>query len=252
VSAAQVLLLAAFNLMVVQSNRMLSWYAPVYAIVLVPHLEEIRARASERLSAWRRRYSGEPGLLSAIGRPTWRWGGVCLLFLWAAFVFSPLSRPALGGQGRSEAQVLGSDKPIALAEHLRDERPEGIVYIPQVWSDFLVWAGPPGLKPMVTSNIHLVPATVWRDYLSVHEGLAGWLRVTNIYDIDHIVLARGEHRPQIGLLRRAENWRIAYEDAQAFLFERASSDAAGEQDGASDRSEIPAGSGSGVEPEGEG
>jgi hypothetical protein len=131
-----------------------------------------------------------------------------------------MSRPILGGRSRTPEQVFGSENPLALARHLRANPPAGLVFVPQAWSDFLVWAGPADLQPMVTSMIHLIPRRVWRDYMGVHNSVAAWPRVMDYYSIDTVVLDRGLHWPQISQMSRMSGWRMDYEDAKATVFVR--------------------------------
>lgn len=207
-----VLLLAAFSWAVVRANRFIGFYAPLFVWVLMPHLEELWRRRPRRET--KRPRLAVPGLTPRV------WLAFHLLLVWAVFALSPISRPLLGGVARPPERLLGDQTPIALAAHLRASPPEGLVYSPQVWADYLVWAGPPGLQPMVTSMIHLIPHRVWRDYLAVHNRIAGWPRVMDSYGIDRAIFSSGDHAGQIAQLRRASGWELEYEDELGAVFRR--------------------------------
>ena len=106
VAACEVLLLAVFTLAVCMRTRMVAWYAPVWIVVLAPHLKNVRdqiatafTRTAEKYHRW------------AYARSTRRamFGG---LAIWLAFAFSPTSQFVLGGPGRSPDQVYHSQHAV--------------------------------------------------------------------------------------------------------------------------------------------
>lgn len=209
--AAEALLLAVFGGLAIFGVRMLSWYAPVFALVVARHAGR---RGGERARAGSERASSALSPRVRIA--------VAALAVWVAFSLSPAGGAALGGAGRTPAQLYGPETPLALTLYLRTLRPAGLALAPQWWADWLVRHGPPGFRPMVGTNIHLIPPRVWQDYMRVQASLSGWIHVLDRYRIDTVVLDRARQEAQTGVLRRSAEWALVHEDPQAVVFARRS------------------------------
>jgi len=204
---AEALLLAVFGGLAVFGVRMLSWYAPVFALVLGRHAAR------------------HPGAAAVSPVPSSRSSprvriALAALAAWVAFTLSPAGGALLGGSGRTPAQLYGPETPLELTLYLRSRRPAGITLAPQWWADWLVRSGPPGFRPMVATNIHLIPARVWADYIRVQNSLSGWMNVLDRYRIDTVILDRARQEAQAGVLRRSDDWGLVHEDRQALVFAR--------------------------------
>jgi hypothetical protein len=217
VPIANMLMLAVFSYGVVTANRMIAWYAPLFAWGALPHLEEILGRT---LPGWRERLAGVTARLATRGLTHRVWLALSLLLLWATFALSPLSRPLFGRRPPTARELHGPRSPIELAQHLRRQPPRGLVWSPQEWSDFLTYAGPPGLRPMISSMIHLIPQTVWQDYLRIHHNTSGWPLVLDIYAIDTVVFDKTAAPGQTELLRRSPEWLPSWESESGVVFRR--------------------------------
>ncbi len=192
--AAEWVSLAVFGYLAANSIRMLGWYAPVFALVVAPHLQDVFAqlRCGELLG-WLTK--GDLSLASATGSPVhasqekpatgpaWKYPAICGLIVWVAFTFSGLSRPVLGGKPRSEELLYGQSTPYKLTEWLREHPPTGQLFTPQHWGDWLAWAGPPGLQPFATGNVHLAPRQLWLDYQQISGGAAQWQLLLDRYRV---------------------------------------------------------------------
>jgi hypothetical protein len=190
--------------------RFLTWYGPLFALAIAPLTGDL----------WRRWTVG--GSERRVGRRLTarvRWT-LAAVMVWIAFALSPQGNLLLAGEPRTPVQLYGAQTPLGATAYLRSRRPAGLVWAPQWWSDWLVRMGPPGLRPMVTSNIHLVPHRVWLDYMRVQEGHAGWAVVLDRYRIDVVVLDLVSQRMQAFALRSDPGWSLAFEDAQALVFLR--------------------------------
>jgi hypothetical protein len=184
--------------------------------VLLPHLQELGAR-------WRRRRAApvppaRPDTVEGLppGR-SWRFTLVAATVAWVAFALSPAGAPMVQGDRRTPDQLYGQTVPVAAAEYLRKHPPPGLVLSPQWWGDWLVQAGPPGLQPFVTSDIHAIPPSVWRDYLRFSEARPGWMEVLDRYLIETLVLDKREQTSHIQSMRKLSNWRVVFEDAMTFV-----------------------------------
>lgn len=249
---AEVLLLAVFGLAAIGGVRMLGWYAAVYVVALAPHIAEIFGRllpvappAPEMIEA------EEEGKVVLPPGHSFRYSLVALLLIWIAFALSPASQ-LIFNKSRTPEQLYGKETPVELIAYLNSaynagEVPGGIVFGPQWWGDWLareVHPPPPEplaaeiaaaqpaeqpaepalpawqYEPFVTSNIHLAPPQVWRDYLRVMAVRSGWDGVLDRYDIDTVVVDKKEQETFFGVLNRSEDWSRRYEDDLAAVFTR--------------------------------
>jgi hypothetical protein len=205
VPVAHALMLALFSVAAVSSVRMIVWYAPVFAVAVVPHAADL----------WRRWLPKGP-VEGYRPNPLWR-VAVWVLVGWIAFAVAPISSGLLGREPRRLERLLGPSTPVALTRHLRVHPPPGPVFHPQWWGD---WLAREGITPFITSNIHLVPPEVWRDYTQVASGLSGWQQIVDRHGIQTLILDRAEQGVLIAAAARSGRWQPAYEDSQAVMFVR--------------------------------
>lgn len=228
VPAADVLLLIVFGLSSAASVRMLTWYAPLATFVLLPHLMDLLGRfaplakirtgknlAGKTLADRKWGYVRQPLFVVSL-----KWTLACLLVVWTCFALSPAGTLMLGGQRRSRKQVLQSGTPLALTEHLRKHPPQGQVFNPQYWGDWLVEAGPPGLKVFATTMIHLVPGQVWRDYERIYQATPAWPTLLDRYAVTTVIVDKQSQAQLWPAIRASEKWGVLYEDEQAAVLVR--------------------------------
>lgn len=216
----EVILLAIFATAAVTQIRMLSWYAPIFALVVVPHLGDI----VQRLWPFREDHKISPATSQpapGVASTAWRYSLCCVLILWISFALSGLSQPILGGAPREPERLYGRYTPRGVTEFLRENPPQGQIWNPQWWGDWLAWDGPPGLQPFVTTMLHLTPREVWRGYMQIHNAQGGWGELLNRYRVTTIVVDK-ERQPLLApALRQSDGWILRYEDDLALVFERA-------------------------------
>lgn len=220
VPVAHGLLLGVFGYAVVSGIRMLSWYAPVYGLVIAPHLPGLWERAT---SAFRSSSSGVSRVTaSAPSAPSKGWFHLiaCCGIVWIAFAFSGLSRGVIGGKPRTPEQLYGSSNPQQLVEYLGKNPPRGLIFSPQSWGDWLVWQGPPGIQPFVTGNIHLAPPRVWQDYNQIASAAPNWPILIDRYRINTIVADKEHQEALVKQLRENRQWTLRYDDDDAAVFVR--------------------------------
>jgi hypothetical protein len=148
---------------------------------------------------------------------------ICLLFVWCGFALSTVSQPLLGGTPRSNDNLFSSDTPHGITKYLREHPPEGLVFAPQWWGDWISWDGPTGIQLFMTTNLHLTPRRVWRDYLTIGRGQAGWEQLLDKYNVQTLVVHNKLQTPLVRALRRSANWKKVYEDSLGMVLQRASS-----------------------------
>ena len=237
VRGAEVLMLLAFVFLTATTIRMIGWFAPLLTFALMPHFTDIwnRRRAGQlkrdgqlkrgvvtsgtSLDATERNSAKSSG--TSGGRPRFALTLVSLLIIWCAFALSPISRTVLGGKPRQRAQLLSRDTPLGVCEFLRENPPEGIVFAPQWWGDWIAW-DTDGVDVFMTTNIHLVPQAMWRDYMRVARGRVGWERALDRYRIKTLVAHKDMQKTLTRLVRRSPQWRIIFEDDKGLVAQRTS------------------------------
>ncbi len=222
--------LAGFGAAALAYAGLLAGVAPLLVYALLPSLAARRSndasfvepfrplRSSRLLAGWRER-------LEPLRRPSWRGVLLAAALAWAAFALSPVGAALLRREVRPREAVLSSSAPFALADHLRAQPPSGLTFLPAAWADWLVREGPRGaqtLRPFAGTRVETLPPLAWQDYLRVAGGAADWQRVLGRYGVRTAIFDRATQHGQIQSLRYDDDWRIAYEDDRALVFERIS------------------------------
>lgn len=233
-----VLMLVLFGLAAANQVRMIGWYGPVFGLAIAGPLASIGLAIQQRFA---RRRSEEPPVAetaetgaekpqAAVDDPhqptglDWVWLLVSILVVAGSVIATPLSdalfKATSKSKGRSVERLYGSDVPMRATLALRKSPPEGAIFNPQPWGDWLVQHGPPGIKVFVTSNIHLTPPSVWRDYLRISGAQAGWQAALERYRLETVVADREANAALVNGLRRSDQWQLRYEDPQCAIFSR--------------------------------
>ena len=220
VPVGEALMLGVFAYLAASKLRMIGWYGAVAAVFLAPHLADIWSRFARPIEL-------EPSVkertnpLELTMDRSWTYSLIALLMIWIAFSLSPMARPITGDEPRTPTQLYDSSTPLTAAAYLREHPPQTRVFNPQWWGDWLVWDGPENLQPFVTTNMHLIPESVWRDYRRVMIGAAGWDRTMSRYRMETAVLDKKRQARLVRTMKDNSNWQVAFEDEQAVILERA-------------------------------
>lgn len=194
--------------------RMAWWYAAVFGFVVTPHLAAIGRSFRETL-ACRRPNGDRPtrrGWLHWDARPGLGYTAMSLGLLWICFALSPAWKSLVGGHPRPPERLYAAGTPWKLTQHLRENPPQGQVFHPHWWGDWLIWDGPAGLRPFVTTNLHLVPPKVAIDYRIMRETRSGWENVMQRYGVRTVILDRHRQKTLLRFLSGADQWEQQYED----------------------------------------
>ncbi|GIX03937.1 MAG: hypothetical protein KatS3mg113_0943 [Planctomycetaceae bacterium] len=216
IAASDVLLLLLFNLAVCLRVRMIAWYGPVWMLVMAPHLADVvdRVRHWSGWAVWR---EGTQHLQVR----SFHTSLVTAFVVWVCFAFSPISKTLLGGKPRPERHLYHRDTPRLITEYLREHPPQGMVAAPQWWGDWLVLKGPKNIQVMVTTNtVHLVPRSVWKDYLAISAGVSGIERRLHHYRINTLVVDRHKQPDLFRVIQQMTDWEVVYEDSTGLIAER--------------------------------
>jgi hypothetical protein len=216
VRPAQALGLGLFSLAAVLNVRLSAWYGLVFVWAMAPHLAGLVER-------WRpQAISEEGGLRGGLLGRTFHHTLICGLLAWLAFAFAPLSSGVLGGRPRTAAQLYSAATPHGLTEFLRRLPPRGQIWNPQMWGDWLVWDGPPGLRVFMTTNsVHLAPPQVWKDYLRIGTVSESWQPLLDKYRVTTLVVDKLGMPKLEAAARLLPGWKVIYEDRLALVVARA-------------------------------
>ncbi len=220
--AGDVCVLAFFTWAVATKVRMVAWYAPVAMWVLAPHLADVLVRVE--FDRWRRE------LVPVLELRSFRWTAVVGLLAWVTVCFTPVSRVVLGsGKFREERQLYSKGTPLDLTRHLREHPPQGMVFGPQWWGDWLVWQGPPQMNVMVTTNaVHVVPPRVWKDYLHMANAHASAEALLIRYRVNTVIVCKKMQQGLVRMISSSPTWEVTYEDDVGLVAVRRTAQAAPE------------------------
>lgn len=226
VPIAYLLMLMLFGAATILGVRMIGWYAAAYALTLcTAGFRPSESLQREMDSGENKRVEVEGSQVESqssaipLGR-SFAWSLIGVLLIWTAFALSPLSASVMGRDSRPPAKLLDSATPRAVIGFLREHPPQAAIYNPQWWGDWLVYAGPPGLRPFVTSNVHLIPRQAWLDYQQISDAQSGWQSLLDRYRINTVLVDRHNQPALAEAVQTAPGWRIAYSDAQTILLVR--------------------------------
>ncbi len=206
------MLLLAFGWAAAHGARPLGWYAPIFALVLMPHLAALLDR---------RRPGRAELFLAELGRPMRLYPSLALVAIFLAFYLSPAAGAVFGAAGRTPRQLYGAAAPLELTDYLRANPPGGLVMTSRRWGDWLAAQGPSGIELLATSRPHRIPGRVWRDHQRAAAGDGDWARLLDRYRADTVVVDKDDQPQLAEALRRAsDEWRRIYEDGQALVLAR--------------------------------
>lgn len=196
---ADALMLGVFCFATVLRVRMQNWYAPVFAVVLAPHIADVLRRLGVQLQPDESR------------SPVNLW--LTVFVIWVCFAVSPVSRPLLGGDERPADKLFGKATPVKLTEFLRSHSPGGQALNPQWWGDWLAAFGPRDLDMLMTTNaVHVAPQRLWRDYMLLARTEHPFEATLDRYRINTIIVHKELQMQLAEKTRRLAGWRIVYED----------------------------------------
>lgn len=212
VSVVDMILLLVFASGMAVAIRIVAWYAFMFSLCMMPHIVDIGVRLGDH---WREKSKLLQSALSA--PPKLAYTLICLLFAWVAFAMSPTGGQVLGSQPRPTDRVYASGTPLALTEYLRENPPPGLLYAPQWFCDWIAWAGPKGVKTVVSTNIHLAPKLLWDGYMEVSKGGAHWSDLLDRWNVQAVVVDKEKQETLLAEVRKSPTWEVVYEDPQGII-----------------------------------
>lgn len=218
VKPTEVLLIALFGVVTMLGVRMIGWYAAILVYVLAPHAADVISRWCGQ---WPCAAAGEEEPLATnpaviLSGSSFRYTFACLLLAWICFALSPASQRLLGTT-RTAKQLYQEDTPLDLTAYLRKNPPQGHIFNPQHWGDWILVDGRAGEPIFATTMIHNMPHRVWQDYRQISVAGSGWERLLQKYHIDVAILDKKHQVALAALVKRSPNWSVQYEDDRAVV-----------------------------------
>jgi hypothetical protein len=208
VQAWEIITLLSFGWAALSSNRMLIWWAPIAAIIVAVH----------GYAVWR--IARHLPLVATPKPSAGKWTVVAVGLICICFAAILLGVTMLQAKGVDMKWAVTRETPLAAAEYLKRNPPQGLVFNVFEWGDFLIWNGPPGMKVFVNSHAHLVPRDVWQSYLRIIEQRSGWEQELQRYKINTIVLDQMYRAPLIEFFKGSPHWKVGFEQDGQTVFIR--------------------------------
>jgi hypothetical protein len=199
ISAIEIFVLVGLGIAALLRSRFLVWWAPVAVYYVVLHGNAVlRGDRTQR-----------PAVEGSPRGVVWTVAAVALVA--GAVLLSPAYQAVARGSQPDLRQSLAAGTPITAVRHMRDNPVPGQVFNTYEWGDYLLWAGPPGVKIFVGSHAHLVPREVWQHYLDVIEVRSGWSGALDIHGVNTLLLDPVRHPSLVREMRQQDGWQVSFE-----------------------------------------
>ena len=209
------------------------WLAPVALFVLLPHLAEVVSKLTRRASEGDFSRDVATSSLALRVRVTtpdplhppfaFKVTLLAALVIWCAFVLSPIAGPLMGRRPQALERIVSQQTPLGLSNFLKQQpqAPQGLVWVPEEWGDWLAWQGPAGLKISANSQQHLLPERLRQDIAVVVRAEGNWTRTLDRYGVELLVVDK-QRQPRLAdaAASQEKDWSLAYEDRLAIVLKR--------------------------------
>jgi hypothetical protein len=208
-----VMLLLMLAVATIAAQRMLIWWAVVWAWVTVPHLARILVRRRAGPNRHNTHYRHDPR------QATQRRTVLAIVVVVMTLVWAPPTYALLSGTTRGVGRVVSHETPIHLAAAIGEMDIAGRIFTPMDWGDYLVWKGGSAVKPLVYSHVHLLTPEVWHDYLKIAAADPEWLERVDRYGLEYLAVRREAQFNLYAAAVHEPRCRIVYQDQTCVLFE---------------------------------
>jgi hypothetical protein len=197
VPLAQVILLVLLGLLALRSAR----NVPLFVLVAVPVL-------SIQLAAW-------IPLRIPVGRPS-PVVGIVNLILAGVLILAALVR--IAGVLMNQPLVEREKFPEAAVNWIVEHRPAPNLYNSYGWGGYLIWRLYPEYQVYIDGRADVHGDVFIEDFLEIYRGEAGWADKLVAQDV-RLVLVE-PHAPLARYLEQDSQWKKAYADELAVIYER--------------------------------
>ena len=183
------------------------WVAPLFLMSIFELLGRTKSLSSSERVASDRPIEMNPGALR------FAFTLMAGLAIWLGFCFSPISSVVLGGHPRSNDQILGRKLPLEAKSYLTQNVPNGILFCPNYWSD---WLQTDSKIKVFVDRAQSVPALAAKDYREIFRATGSWEKLIEKYNVQYILADKQNQADLIRNLRRnPTDWKIIREDQQS-------------------------------------
>ena len=216
IACHELLLLTGFGLPALWTSRMLVWWAPIAACLIGIH-----GHAIQRAHARRRR----PGQLTRpLAAPPDRrslWTVCSLGIVFISVSLTPLLVQLKTGKRQPLEEAVSPQTPVAAVQYLneRQELPPGPVFASFGMSDYLAFASR-GLRPFVTSHVHLIPEEIWQDHLTATRSPENAAEILDRYGINILLIDSRADASLLRSVRKNSAWQEVFSDNRSVILLR--------------------------------
>ncbi|MEZ6046496.1 MAG: hypothetical protein R3C11_13180 [Planctomycetaceae bacterium] len=212
------ILLLVLGIAMLKTSRMIVWWAPIAALeavrLLQANLDDLEVNP-EHVESY---FQKKTFLI-----------GACLILI-SGIVISIYSVSFSRTQGllespeviQVEREGLSTRTPVQLTRFLlgqENRQPRRILH-PMEWGDFFIWTFDRSQPVFTYSHVHLIPETVWNDYLTIMREENQWKARIDHYNFDVIILDKHRRKSLIQELQKLPDWKQIYEDRLSIVFEK--------------------------------
>ncbi len=202
------LMLATTGVATLVCSRWINWWAPMAGSVVAFQASGLghQVRTASTFS------TRQKGQLAGCG----------VIVATLAIISSPAARGLLTHRDTLVARrpLVSASTPVEATAWLVSHPPRGMVLAAYEWGDFLIWQGPPQIQLMVASHTHLIPESVWRDYIEVIGVSRDWPQRLERQQVHTLVLDRHRQAGLIAALANHPLWKKNYSDDLAEVWSR--------------------------------
>lgn len=209
----ELLPIVVFGVLAIWSSRMLNWFAPVVAASLGLHLAAIISRTAKQ--------DPEGFHHRATTLRSHRWTIVNLLILAVMFFQTNLGASFVGRRIIRPSEALARITPVRITSFLANsDLPTGGALIPAEWAGFVMYQLGDRVQSYINLHVHVIPAPVWQEYLSLLSGPDDLSARLNRLGINLVVVDHRRHPRLRSRLAESAEFKEIYDDAQGTVFRR--------------------------------
>jgi hypothetical protein len=196
----EIILVLVFLALALLASRNIALFALVAAPVITRHLDALLDEMHL-----------DTGSAAQLPKRTTKWLNLAVFLL--LIVASGLKiSSALSSQVNQDA--LEEKIPVRAVEYLRSVQPKRNLFNTYNWGGYVIWELHPGFLSFVDGRTDLFDDEILEEYLISWQGLPGWERVFETWDIEIVLL---EPWAPLRIRLESQGWEIDYEDELAVV-----------------------------------
>ncbi|MEJ5200538.1 MAG: hypothetical protein WHX53_16600, partial [Anaerolineae bacterium] len=209
----QIAILVIFGLAALYARRIVPWYGMALAptLALAASLLPFPVRENAHAAA------DEKGRGARPCAPTMNYV-VLAIMAFFLIVMSPWVRPYVPAPF-SRSYVVEDYTPDGATQRLCALGPTIRAFINIHFASYMTWACP-SVPIFMDTRFELYPATMWRDYIRIMNGLYDWEERLTRYGVDVLFVQKESEFELIAAAKASGRWDTLYEDTYAIIMRR--------------------------------